>query len=374
MIELDKRRVFGLDVLRALAIFLVVYGHGSKIIPDDYFGIYHSIVIDGVSIFFVLSGFLIGGILIRDLEEYELNRNFLFNFWTRRWLRTIPVYYFVLCLLLFLRYMNDHSIGLAKAMKFFFFIQNIYSRPPGDFFPEAWSLSIEEWFYLSLPILLFILVKWGKMNFRKAILLAAIVIVLFATAVRLYRYLAVGSIDTGEDHWFWTSYFRKQVVTRLDSLMYGVICAYLMHFSPKLFFSKAKTKLLLGVALLVVMRVLLLAEMMEKVSFFNCVFTFSVESLAVALCLPAMSKLKNVDNAILFKSVTFISLISYSMYLWNLIVYDYIVLPLEGQHWTLRYFLFWCGTILLSMLTYSLIEKPFLFFRDKIKFSLSPKK
>ena len=59
------------------------------------------ISIDGVSIFFVLSGFLIGGILIKVLETEPATFKTLFNFWIRRWFRTLPNYLFILLILIF---------------------------------------------------------------------------------------------------------------------------------------------------------------------------------------------------------------------------------------------------------------------------------
>ena len=65
-------RVYGLDILRAFAILFVVYGHGCFILGkmvDPKWIVFP--IFDGVSLFFVLSGFLIGGILIRTLERHE---------------------------------------------------------------------------------------------------------------------------------------------------------------------------------------------------------------------------------------------------------------------------------------------------------------
>ena len=62
-------RIFGLDLLRAIAILFVVIGHSSILAPEHIKPIIRLITLDGVAIFFVLSGFLIGGILIRQIEK-----------------------------------------------------------------------------------------------------------------------------------------------------------------------------------------------------------------------------------------------------------------------------------------------------------------
>ena len=83
IIEINKNRIYGLDILRALAIFFVVLDHSkhtleknSSVFINEISRIYswnlRYFIFDGVSIFFVLSGFLIGGILIRSFEKEEL--------------------------------------------------------------------------------------------------------------------------------------------------------------------------------------------------------------------------------------------------------------------------------------------------------------
>ena len=95
---LHNKRVFGLDVMRAAAILIVVDAHATIALKDYYSGAFwHHLLPDGVELFFVLSGFLIGGILIRSYEKNGgFDRDLLLNFWTRRWFRTLPAYYFVL--------------------------------------------------------------------------------------------------------------------------------------------------------------------------------------------------------------------------------------------------------------------------------------
>src|SRR5690349_2369452 len=89
-------RIFGLDLVRFIAITMVVLGHGCMVLPDEYATNIQRVMLDGVSIFFVLSGFLIGGILIRQLEKGRDKWSDLVHFWKRRWMRTLPAYWFVL--------------------------------------------------------------------------------------------------------------------------------------------------------------------------------------------------------------------------------------------------------------------------------------
>jgi peptidoglycan/LPS O-acetylase OafA/YrhL len=149
-----KSRIFGLDILRACAIMFVVVGHGKYLYPSTTPKIISKTIslifgYDGVSIFFVLSGFLIGGILIKTLEKKRGEKKVLLNFWIRRWLRTLPPYFLILIILLILNLLFTEGFHFSKRfpLNFFTFTQNLFYRHP-NFFPEAWSLSIEEWFYL----------------------------------------------------------------------------------------------------------------------------------------------------------------------------------------------------------------------------------
>jgi len=76
-----EKRVYGLDVFRAIAILIVVRSHGRLVSGDLFEGIPSIPLIDGVELFFVLSGFLIGSILIKTLEsEDKLSFSLLINF------------------------------------------------------------------------------------------------------------------------------------------------------------------------------------------------------------------------------------------------------------------------------------------------------
>ena len=115
-------------------------------------------LIDGVELFFVLSGFLIGGIIIK---EFQNNTAFgikqIFHFWKRRWFRTLPNYYLILLLNVIIVYFGIIKEDFLQFnWKFFFFLQNFAHHFYG-FFWESWSLSIEEWFYLLFPIILMLL-------------------------------------------------------------------------------------------------------------------------------------------------------------------------------------------------------------------------
>ncbi len=142
------RRIPSLDTLRAAAVSWVILRHlrGAHIVEGLPWPLQR--VVDGgnlgVDLFFVLSGTLIGGILLRELEStgsLDVPR-----FWTRRWLRTLPAY----AAMLLLEAIASHG-RWDHPWAYVVFLQNYLSI--GSRFGWSWSLCVEEHFYLALPLL-----------------------------------------------------------------------------------------------------------------------------------------------------------------------------------------------------------------------------
>jgi peptidoglycan/LPS O-acetylase OafA/YrhL len=147
---MSESRVFGLDFLRAAAILLVIVAHSSfMFLPlthrlEAWWMLGHL----GVELFFVLSGFLIGGILA---TQAQTARFAVGRFWVRRWLRTLPNYYLFLIINIVLARWIEGS--WPHAAPYAVFLQN-FAWPQPLFFIESWSLAVEEIFYLIAPLLL----------------------------------------------------------------------------------------------------------------------------------------------------------------------------------------------------------------------------
>src|SRR5579862_944601 len=110
-------RVLGLDILRAFAILAVLQSHAYFLIAthvDEH--LYDALGIDGVTLFFVLSGFLIGRILLKKLRGTPFARQDLTDFWLRRWMRTLPAYYAVLAVLALRAALTEGTASLRQYL------------------------------------------------------------------------------------------------------------------------------------------------------------------------------------------------------------------------------------------------------------------
>lgn len=361
MTEKSKNRIFGLDILRSVAIILVVIGHSSSLIHD--FTDFPFIPLpEGVDLFFVLSGYLVGTILIKLMNK---NQKFdplvVLNFLQRRWFRTLPNYFLFLLINIILIH-----LGLIKGfvnkylVTYFFFIQNFYK--PYDFlFWESWSLSIEEWFYILFPTTLLLLLKIRRIKIKYIILIAIFVFLIFPLIYRIFY----ANHDMDFD-----LYFRKLVVTRLDTIGYGLLAAYI-HWYYNAFWNKAKNIFfILGIVGLALFTAVDFHSMFFLKSFYYCFI-----GLSVFLILPKLESLKN--EFIPLKPFRFISRISYSIYLLHmplLQIISKIFIPSNRSESIITYLAFWVLTILLSYLIYSFYEKPLMNLREVVQIKFLNKK
>jgi peptidoglycan/LPS O-acetylase OafA/YrhL len=323
----------------------------------------------------VLSGFLIGGILIRTVANTQtLNGKQLLTFWLRRWFRTLPNYFLILIMLCLLHIVVMGNFSLWDVKSYFLFLQN-FNTPQAAFFPESWSLTIEEWFYLLIPLLLALLIAL-KVSPQKSTLIVAVSVMVAVTLFRVYRYYTIPVAGFDD----WDMWFRKQVVTRLDSLMFGVLGAYCQHYFKEKWL-KHKTLLLVIGIFMFLLHKLVIAYHTPYDGLFCTVFSFTYISVATLLLLPFLSDYKSAKG-IAAKAATFISLISYSIYLLHITVLYFI--SCESMPWNqwlahsvflpaLQYVAYWGVTILCSWLLYRFWELKMMNLRDKIYFPFATK-
>lgn len=226
--EYMKERNLGLDIARSIAIIFVLVSHSRAFFKSYDLQFLSICGLLGVEIFFVLSGFLIGKIIIDSLVDNP-SVNSLKKFYIRRWFRTLPLYYLVLFLIAII---NQQSIPHRN----FVFLQN-FNENALNFLAVSWSLSIEEWFYLSVPIILLIFIKLldGKIERKNIFFMVTIGIGLVSFLLRLYTVLEYNPT--------WDYGIRKQIFLRLDSIMFGVILAGIKKYYKNIYVKFTSTKL-----------------------------------------------------------------------------------------------------------------------------------
>lgn len=154
-----QKHIPELDGLRGVAILLVLVGHATS---------YHLLAVSGVSLFFVLSGFLITRILVDSASKPHYFR----NFYIRRALRIWPLYFLILGIA-YLTPLFPFSHAELPAYRFLLYIQNFWSlnhAPP--ILGTTWSLAIEEQFYMVWPLVIWLCRTPRNVAWMAAVLIA----------------------------------------------------------------------------------------------------------------------------------------------------------------------------------------------------------
>ena len=215
------KRSAALDALRALAVLLVLGRHFPEPPPGSalpaWMEVWQRGGWIGVDLFFVLSGFLVSGLLFREYRRFgEISYG---HFLARRGFKIYPAFYVMFAaVLLYAGHMGRAFVGWPLVFSEALFVQNYGPA----LFPHTWSLAVEEHFYLLLPLLL--LAVRGRKDAP------------FANLPRLFIVVAVlalaGRIATAQmlDFRLKTHLFPTHL--RLDSLLFGVLLSWAGQFHP----------------------------------------------------------------------------------------------------------------------------------------------
>ncbi len=373
----DKPRLVQLDVLRAVAV-LLVFGRHAVIQPPDagllknFAGVWYRLGWTGVDLFFVLSGFLIGGLLFKELRtrsQLDVGR-----FLIRRGLKLWPAYYVYVTVtfgVLFVYFRDDSPwLAVSTIWSNYLHMQNYRGAGIGGFLAHTWSLAVEEHFYLVLPWLLVLLTARSRTRPLRAIrgfLVIAVSVLVACLVMRLltYHYRVIPA-----------AMIRWQTHLRMDSLFMGVLVAYFHHFHPAWLAAVARHRAaLVGAALVLIAPIALFGEDHR----FVVTFGFTLIYLGYACLLVAT--VYTPATALVFRTglarlLGFIGAYSYSVYLWHILLGRRPLLllaaqlPLAGLPLELRWALFTALYILMAsvagILLGNLIEWPALRWRDRL--------
>lgn len=347
-----------LDILRGLAISIVVFYHNFGSISFFRFGWM------GVDLFFVLSGFLITDILLKTRE----NKFYFRNFYMRRILRIVPLYYLVLIIFFSLSpvlfsqkgpdttfsYYNDNKLWFWSYFQNWLMVHK--GMPPVPFLSHFWSLAIEEQFYLVWPFMIFFI---KRVETIKKLVIALII---FAVIVRFSTWLAYPH----EVEKFYCSTF-----TRMDSLLMG--CLLSIHLSQGKQISR-KAMLVVGhsFAALIISSLLVFGNLrQDNVLFPTIGYTLTAAFFSVLVYL-FLNKEDQLANGLKYLSgLRFIGKISYGMYVYHIPIYLILSTGLNRMSenlslgFPLNSALFISAlsvalTLLVSTLSFYLLEQPIL--------------
>jgi peptidoglycan/LPS O-acetylase OafA/YrhL len=298
--DLASNRIFGLDLVRSVAVMLVMFSHaGYHFICGYRYGTL------AIEYFFVMSGFLVGEMLIREFHNGS-SPKILVNFWIKRWFRTLPLYY----LILFIKIIFTTPFVGFKVWPYLFFLQNNIGGV--KFFGVSWTLVIEEWFYLIMPLVIFLFFRKG-IDKKKFIIFSILVIVV----ENILRIIYVETKDVPLNGLVGNFPFR------FDSFMIGVLIAFIKVDYKRVFDYLAKTSSFIVILLISIIYVIILAkseggDITSKVYWIRTI-GFSLTSIILALHMPFLNNstfLNNInDTNWIKKGLTWLSLLSYPMYL-----------------------------------------------------------
>lgn len=338
-----------IDGLRGIAVLLVVFFHlekiliGSKIFQGGYLG---------VDIFFVISGYLISYIIFDELKN---SNSFSFvDFYLKRIKRILPV----LCLVILSSILCSYFLFITEKFNFLidsansslFFYSNIFFwKGLSSYYAEesinipllhTWSLGVEEQFYILFPLLFFFIFFYFKKRFLNIIFF----IILFSFILSLY-----GSFQYPNANFY-------LLPSRLWEILSGSVLAYFEIFEKKKNnFHNAKKYLVISCLILLILSFKIADNFSYHPSFVTLIPVLST------ICIIYFYR-KNffIYKILSSKLLVYIGLISYSLYLWHypiFVFFNHLNLFFKNIYLISFFLLFF--TILISSISYHLIEKPF---------------
>ncbi len=374
-------RNFGLDLMRSIAIILVLIAHSLYMYYDKLPALIGNnllLVGDwGVQMFFVLSGFLIGSIMIKEISQKGFNRSVVFNFLKRRWFRTLPNYYLFLTLYTILAIYTPHTYLAAKYLKgvltvnnpleliyFPFFIQT-FRATDISFFGHSWSLAVEEWFYLTLPAMLWITSLFFKRKENKLKSWIAATIVTMTIVFMCLRFAGIAEV--------FGQYYKLSLIYNLDNIMIGVGLAWVMRYYKVQLLKNKNVLLFTGMALFLIG--MFLDNKLVLIGHPRMVWqgiVIPMQALSFAAGLPWFYSLKLKRKTWASRLITEISITSYSIYLVHLLVLIFVIDGVVAKFsitsalgLVSMVVLFIAISLVVASLNYHLFEKRMTALRDK---------
>jgi len=337
-----------IDGLRAISVIAVLIYHSNLSFFGKYF--FNGGFI-GVDIFFTISGYLIGSIIISELNIYG---KFSYkDFLIRRIRRILPVLFFIIIISLIFAYvylLPDDFIDISKSILstslfssnyYFSLVGDAYDSVDSKFIPflHTWSLSVEEQFYILFPIILVLIFKYYNQYFIKILLCILLFSFIFA------NYSSVNYLN----------YNFYSLPSRAWEILIGVILA--KYEIQRGSFPKIKNNFLNNFLIFTGFSFIL-----SSFYFFNDKMSLPayptlLPIIGTSILIIFTGKNDFITKFLSNKFIVFLGLISYSLYLWHYPIFSFSYI-LEFSYENVSRRLILC-TILLSIFSYYVIERPF---------------
>lgn len=369
-----------LDGLRALAVIMVFFQH---------YGGGHAFIFGwgwtGVDIFFVLSGFLITGILYDSQAKRRRYR----DFYIRRTLRIFPLYYFVWAVVLLLAPLAHWQWNIRWALwpaylgnyaRFFFLhqpgdpyrfdkltfgapISSCFGYPFHLYIGHFWSLCVEEQFYLIWPFIVY------QVRRRQTLIKICMAVIILSPIVRGALSVALSPKLLGME------LFYRSLPTRLDALLIGGLVALLLRGQEEVALRRLRRPLLavssaLFVALYLVSTKVFALPLEGSASNLIGVFGFTlIDVFAAALILECIHTGSLLGTLLSWKPLRALGIVSYGFYVYHDLLHDLYsdwAHRISAQYaYPLTILIAFAATLLIATLSYRLLEKPLLRLKDR---------
>lgn len=347
-----------LDSLRALAIILVLFRHHSVS------SIMNQIGWIGVDLFFVLSGFLVSGLLFKEYKKTEKIKPL--RFLARRGLKIYPLFYFFLIVTVAgyytVRMMGFEShLDLSRMVYEVFFIQNYFR----GVWNHTWSLAIEEHFYILLALIVYALARSNNLQKQKLVLTGIIATILVIIVARIVTW------HVSPNHSLRANLFPTHL--RMDSLLFGVLISYIFHFQSSFFYAinkgYGKFALLTAIGLLSSPFLWEIdSTMMGTIGLTMLYLGFGLILWLVIANESYILQIKLLRP--MLKTLSFVGFYSYSIYLFHLMVASFAMpllnrispVKMDGK---VQFMLYALMCLAVGVVASKIIEQPFLRLREK---------
>ncbi len=362
-----NKRLQSIDLLRGIALILVILCHS----PFNYLTL--NMGWTAVDLFFVLSGFLVSGLLFNEWIKYK--QIHVGRFLIRRGFKIYPVFWLMVLTwlvidFLMLNVFNEYTDSFTWCGSCYIhellFIQNYF---PGRAF-ITWSLGVEEHFYISISLLILLLARTRTLENKY--LFPSICLVLFITCYLLRIY----TIRLGD-----MSPYKINFPThlRLDAPLFGTLLAHFFHFSHERtvnFFQKRK---LLWILIMIgcFATVTVWANDWTSYKFNTYTIGYTLLYIAYGLLLILLVTTPDIENKLkkwipgpLLKFTSYIGRHSYSIYLFHIIVLNVgmpaIRMVVTFPNHLTEFIFHFAVSILVGVVTAKMVEIPILKLRDKM--------